>query len=304
MTSDNTNSTEGITLWTVPAGPATWIMEPGNGPVGGPLAVTVSDLRAFLDTLTAAGLTVSLSRFPRSETVSYVHADRGDVSLTFRRPNPGEIRPAADPTIRVGYPARVLPADPDSSKHSGRGRYQGSTGIVMRRGADGWAGEGQPGTERWGVRLDNATSEPHGRDRIVYFRASDLELTGEVSQDNSDPYPCGNCHGRGRTQLAPLDPCLRCGGNGVDPYVNASADDSAEPHEHHFPLPPNADTDPAMEPGDCECGTTFTEYVAQRAADQEPFTLDEAARLGGVERLTGGAITGPYFEVEDDEEDD
>lgn len=220
--------------------PLTLIVESSTETAAGPVTVSAPSLAALVATLTAAGLTVSVRHFPETGTVSYVHADRAEVSLTLRRPNESEIpaartatEPAAEtaddgaqyahkPMVRVGYPVRVLPADPDSSKHSGRGRYQGSTGIVMRRGADGWAGEGQPGTERWGVRLDNATADPEvtSADRIVFFRATDLEVIGDVSQDNTDPYPCANCHGRGRSGLAPLDPCSRCDGNGVDPYVN------------------------------------------------------------------------------------
>lgn len=82
------------------------------------------------------------------------------------------------------------------------------------------------------------------------------------------------------------------------------------PHVHFFPLPP----DPSGEPGDCACGRTYADQIAtpgtqtqkrrQPGAAPQTFTLDDAARLGGVERLTGGAITGPVFSVDDDDSDD
>lgn len=299
--------------------PSAWVLETYGDPVDEPdsepsaAPLQVANTSAFFDSIARAGFHLSVTRSTGGDTVTYVHATALSYSLTFRRPNRGEIEraftPATPEPIRVGYPVRVLPADAESSRHSGRGRYQGSTGIVMRRGSDGWAGEGNPGTERFGVRLDHSTSSPDGG-RIVYFRASDLVMIGEVSQNNADPYPCANCHGRGRSQLAPLDPCIRCSGTGSDPYVNRGLSDRAmraldagldaapvihdldgsgtgahaadcsgcevEPageveHEHYFPLPPNAETDPSMEPADCACGMTYVEYDAQmgeRIADE------------------------------------
>lgn len=34
------------------------------------------------------------------------------------------------------------------------------------------------------------------------------------------------------------------------------------------------------------------------------YTLEEAAQLGGIEKLTGGAIKGPIFSVADDDEEE
>lgn len=348
---------------------------------------TRAALRLTAEAIEAAGeqLDNPSSFGPSARTIlSQVHNTLLEIRAALTGPAGAEAAPQPEP-VRVGYPVRVLPADPDSSTHSGRGRYQGSTGIVMRRGSDGWAGEGQPGTERFGVRLDYSASSPDGG-QIVYFRATDLVVIGEVSQNNADPYPCANCGGRGRSQLAPLDPCIRCGGTGSDPYVNRGLSDRAmralteagpagsaglidREKSHILPADLADETAAvihdldgsgtgthaadcsgcALEPAGAEpvpgeiyshrqggylivvrgvdtahgiartSGTGGVEPVGRvrfesLAADFErvgkladpsrPYTLNDAARLGGVERLTGGAITGPYFSAADDDEAD
>lgn len=190
---------------------------------------TRAALRLAAEAIEAAGeqLDNPSSFGPSARTIlSQVHNTLLEIRAALTGPA-GAVAAEPEPEpVRVGYPVRVRPAEPGDSVHAGRGRYQGSTGIVMRRGSDGWAGEGQPGTERFGVRLDYSASSPDGG-QIVYFRATDLVVIGEVSQNNADPYPCANCHGRGRSQLAPLDPCIRCGGTGSDPYVNRGLSDRA-----------------------------------------------------------------------------
>lgn len=44
---------------------------------------------------------------------------------------------------------------------------------------------------------------------------------------------------------------------------------------------------------------------ADRGEGVRTYTLDEAAAFpGGLEALTGGAITGPFFEVDNEEDED
>jgi hypothetical protein len=132
--------------------------------------------------------------------------------------------------VRVGYPVRVLPDPSDSARTGGPNYWQGSTGLVMRTGFGGWAGEDQPLNRTWKVRIE--TTDHEGAlpaDRIIQVREDFLQVIGEVSQDNADPYPCGGCHGRGQTALAPLSPCMRCAGTGIDPYVRPQPElDSAD----------------------------------------------------------------------------
>jgi hypothetical protein len=286
--------------------PSSWVMESygdpvdeqGSEPDTAPLQV--ANTAAFFNTIIRAGFNLTLSRFPGTDTVSYVNATSAGYVLTFRRPNRGEIKRAfsGPEPVRVGYPVRVLP-DPDSlAQLYGPNGFQGSTGVVMRRGSDGWASEGNASADTWQVRLDSIPDGASKRlpaDRTIRFPGRFLEVIGEVSQNNADPYPCANCHGRGRSQLALLDPCIRCGGTGADPYVNKGLSDRAsrglvepEPHEHHFPLPPNAESDPSMEPADCACGMTFAEHNAEmneRAAG-EPES-DAELSPSALDTITG-----------------
>ncbi len=266
--------------------PSAWVLETYGDPVDEPdsepsaAPLQVANTRAFFDSIARAGFRLSVTRSTDRHTVIYVHADGGaGYSLNFRRPNRGEVERAfsGPEPVRVGYPVRVLPDPTSRAQLYGPNGFQGSTGIVMRRGADGWAGEGNAPAESWFVRLDSVSDSARrrlARDRVVRIPGRFLEVIGEVSQDNADPYPCANCAGRGRTKLAPLDACLRCGGTGSDPHVNKGLSDRAarelvepagevEPHEHHFPLPPNAESDPSMEPADCACGTTYAEARAE-----------------------------------------
>ena len=311
--------------------PSSWVMESygdpvderGSEPDTAPLQV--ANTSAFFNTFIRAGFNLNLSRFPGTDTVSYVNATSLGYVLSFRRPNRGEVERAfAGPEpVRVGYPVRVLPDPTSPAKLYGPNGFQGSTGIVMRRGSDGWAGEGNAPADTWQVRLDSIPEGASRRlpvDRTIRFPGRFLEVIGEVSQNNADPYPCANCAGRGRTKLAPLDPCLRCGGTGSDPHVNKGLSDRAsrelvelEPHEHHFPLPPNAESDPSMEPADCECGATFAEYSAEMneraAAESDAGELSpdaalvihdldgsgtgrHAADCSGCESASGNTITG------------
>lgn len=149
----------------------------------------------------------------------------------INRQNPVASRVWGLEPVRVGHPIRVREVDPASDSDN----WTDATGIVLGRVDPDPNELGATVDGHWLIGLATAPYAQIPEQGVLTFAGSELEMTGDVSQSPHDPYPCGNCGGRGRTKLAPLSKCSRCAGVGADPYAQRGTDPRSVRTASHDP---------------------------------------------------------------------
>lgn len=271
--------------------PSSWVIEAPtvSGPEWHrPVMITVSDTDALLSALRLAGLTTSVRNFPGTETASYIHADRADVSLTLRRPNADESAPAAPVPdfVRIDAEEYRYLAEQISATMDDPDPWDGdeAESFILAQYVK-WLANGKPvDVDGYPDKRDDAAAGRPDVTAALAHAVSALDLA-ESYFDDPDTFRLSmqGVLEQVRDDLAQIRDALT-GHRTADPD---DAESDPFEHVHFFPLPPNAATDPTMEPGDCECGLTFAEHISNPESQTQ--------RLPGDDRADGPADDSAAF---------